>query len=670
MYNGILSFAYFIHFFFDMILKQHQCCYVLHYRALVHYFEMCRKFIVILQKILLEIYLKIKQIINVLLPLMTLSLVACNQVGSSTPTTIPAGTPVTQLGVPRIESMLYESIPQPFQIIDYKKLAESFDQNAFDFNAKGESWPIIWMDYTYQNFNQPTFGLYTAMGDVRMGPNVKDGIVHEAMAGMGSVLSATFVGIDKSNQNGMNYVGMLKNYFNRESAGTPWNIMMNNTNQLSGNAGGGYARDWWYDVFPNVMFYAIADRYSKQTDFDAIERTIADKFNEANTTLLTKYNDSYDYFYFDYAAMKPMVFPAPPNPPLAQQDAAAGHSWVLYSAYQKFGDAKYLAGSISSLNALENLPYDAANTPSYEVLMPFGAYMAARLNAEQGQHYNVQKMMDWSFNGKGGPRPDWGVIVGTWGDINVSGMVGSTTDRGGYGFLMDTYDMAWPIVPLVRYDQAYANMVGIWMLNAANVSRLFYPQYMPESHQSLYSMRSMTKDVVAYEGIIKNSNANPQLSPPVAQGDGPGWATGNPPSTEFGVYGSSHVGIFGSIISYTTEPTILQLNLLATDSYHAPAYPSYLYYNPNAQAKTITLDLVAMRKGSSLINSTQAISLYDTVSAQVVATNLTSAKTTLTIPAQSSRSLVIIPTGGNVTTSGTKLLINNVVIDYHFQKVN
>jgi len=593
-------------------------------------------------------------------------LASCN--GGSSSSTDISGTPIAQLGVPRIELM--NDIPQPFQIIDYKKLAESFDQNAFDFNASGESWPIIWIDNTDQNFNQPTFGLYTAIGDVRQGPNVESGIVHEAMVGMGAVLSATLVGIDKSDQNGMNYVGMLKNYFNRESAGTPWNIMMNNTNQLSGAAGGGYARDWWYDVFPNIMFYAIAEHYSNQSDFESIERTIADKFNDANTALSTNYNDSYGYFYFDYAAMTPMVFPVPPAQPLEQRDAAAGHSWVLYSAYQKFGDAKYLAGAISSLNSLESIAYNPDTTPFYEVLMPFGAYMAARLNAEQGQHFNVQKMLDWSFNGKGGPRPDWGVIVGNWNGIDVSGMVGSTTDRGGYGFLMNTYDMAWPLIPLVRYDQAYANMVGKWMLNAANVSRLFYPQYMPESHQSLYSMSSVTKDVIVYEGIIKNSDAYPLINAPVAQGDGPGWANGNPLSTEFGIYGSSHVGIFGSIIAFTTESTILQLNLLATDSYHAPAYPSYLYYNPNTQAKTITLDLVSLRTGSSLINSTQAISLYDTVSATFVAQNLSSATTQLIIPAHGSRSLVVVPTDGNVTISESKLLINNVVIDYHFQKEN
>ncbi|MBX9867208.1 MAG: hypothetical protein K2Y14_09835 [Burkholderiales bacterium] len=599
-----------------------------------------------------------KLIIYSTLPLL---IVACNQAGSSSVTPVVTGIPLTQQSVPRIELM--NEIPQPFQIIDYKLLAESFDQTAFNWNANGESWPIIWMDYTYQNFNQPTFGLYTAIGDVRQGPNVESGIVHEAMAGMGSVLSATLVGIDKSNQDGMNYVAMLKNYFNRDNQ---WDIMMNNTNYLSGAAGGGYGRDWWYDIFPNIMFYAIAERYSEQQDFIGIERSIADKFYAANQDLA----GNYGYFYYNYQTMLPGVFPAPPYTALEQQDAAAGHSWVLYAAYQKFGDAKYLAGSISSLTALEALPYSLDSTPSYEVLMPFGAYMAARLNAEQAQHFNVQKMLDWSFNGKGGPRPDWGVIVGTWNGIDVSGMVGSTTDRGGYGFLMDTYDMAWPIVPLVRYDQAYANMVGKWMLNAANVSRMFYPQYMPESHQTLYNLRSMTKDVIAYEGIINQSGHVPPIAAPVAQGDGPGWATGNPPSTEFGIYGSSHVGIFGSIISFTSESTILQLNLLATDSYHPAAYPSYLYYNPNAQEKTITLDLVSLRKGSTLINSSQAISLYDTVSAKVIAQNLTNATATLTIPAYSSRSLVVIPSAGNVTISGTKLLVNNIVIDYHFQKDN
>lgn len=594
-----------------------------------------------------------------LLSLLPLTLIiGCSQGGSgatpSMPPTSISGVPVTQQIIRRVESM--NNIPEPFAIIDYQKLAESFDQNIFNWNASGQYWPVIWMDYTYQNFNQPTFGLYTAIGDVRQGPNVESGIVHEAMAGMGAVLSGTLIGIDKSNQDGMNYVAMLKNYFNRD---TGWNIMQNNTNPTAGAAGGGYARDWWYDIFPNVMFYAIADRYPNETDFIAIERSIADKFYNANLIL----NGNYGYSYFNYGTMTPEINQVPP-----QWDAAAGQSWVMYCAYQKFGDAKYLEGAISALNALQALPYNSESTPFYEVLMPFGAYMAARLNAEQGESFTVQKMLDWSFNGKGGPRPDWGVIVGTWNGIDVSGMVGSTSDRGGYGFLMNTYDMAWPLIPMVRYDQSYANTIGKWMLNAANVGRLFYPDYMPESHQTLYAKRDVTKGVVAYEGIINQSSYPYQA--PVAQGDGPGWAPGNPDVSQFGIYGSSHVGIYGSIIKTTNEPTILQLDLLATDFYRSLAYPSYLYYNPNAQDKTITLNLTDIKAGSSLLQDAPTLSLYDSVHAQFIATNLTTATTQITIPADSSRVLIVVPGNGTITTSGSQLKINNITIDYHFTKAN
>jgi hypothetical protein len=36
---------------------------------------------------------------------------------------------------------------------------------------------------------------------------------------------------------------------------------------------------------------------------------------------------------------------------------------------------------------------------SYEILMTFAPYMAARMNAEAGTSYDVQKLMNWSFDG-------------------------------------------------------------------------------------------------------------------------------------------------------------------------------------------------------------------------------------------------------------------------------
>ena len=100
-------------------------------------------------------------------------------------------------------------------------MALNFDRTIYDFHAKGQYWPMVWIDSTGKNFDQPVVGMYTAVGDVRQGTNNK-GMFHEALANMGSVLGASLSGIDKSDQQGRNYVAMLKNYFNR---GTGWNIM-------------------------------------------------------------------------------------------------------------------------------------------------------------------------------------------------------------------------------------------------------------------------------------------------------------------------------------------------------------------------------------------------------------------------------------------------------------
>ncbi len=142
---------------------------------------------------------------------------------------------------------------------------------------------------------------------------------------------------------------------------------------------------------------------------------------------------------------------------------------MLYAAWKKFGNEKYLKAAKNALAALQSQP---AN-PTYEVLMPFGAYLAARINAELGEKFDLEKMLTWSFDGTPKCREGWGVLVGTWNGMDISGIVGSTVDHGGYGFLMNTYDAAWPLVPLVRYDQTRANAIGKWMLHAANAAKLF-----------------------------------------------------------------------------------------------------------------------------------------------------------------------------------------------------
>jgi hypothetical protein len=423
--------------------------------------------------------------------------------------------------------------------------------------------------------------------------------------------------------------------------------MMNNTCPEVAMLGGGYGRDWWYDVFPNVLFYAIYDKYPNEPGFTEIARRIADKFYAADSIL----NGNYNYSFFDYGKMKPMK-----SAICSQPDAAAGHAWILYNAYKKFNDPRYLKGAISALNALQS----QSKNPTYEVLMPFGAYMAARMNAELNANYDVNKMLEWSFDGTAICREGWGVLAGNWNNFDISGIVGSTVDHGGYGFLMNTYDAAWPLVSMVRYDQSYANAIGKWMLNAANATRFFYSQYIPPDHQTIPQLADVTKGVIGYEGIIKKSSykQHESLKGPVAQGDGPLWVPGkNPEVSQFSVYGSAHVGIFGSIIRNTEVEGILQLNLLATDFFHDKAYPSFLYYNPYSEKKTISIKIDAEEK----------IDLYNTVTGNFIAHNVSSSAE-INLSPKSAAVIICVPTDGKISYEKNKMLVNGIIVNYMVQR--
>lgn len=550
---------------------------------------------------------------------------------------------IKQVNINRVDAMA--GLPKPLQIIDWKGMALNFDRTVYDFNAKGKYWPLVWMDSTGKNFKQPVLGMYTAVGDVRQGLQNNKGMFHEALANMGSVLGATLVGLDKSNQQGLNYVGMLKNYFNKD---TGWDIMMNNTAPEVALLGGGYGRDWWYDVYPNVLFYAIYDKYPAEPDFEMIARSIAEKFYKADSVL----NGNYNYSYFDYGQMKPMSTQI-----CAQPDAAAGHAYVLYAAYKKFGDPRYLKGAVSAMKALESQQIN----PTYELLMPFGAYLAARMNAEQGTAFDLAKMLDWTFDGTAVCREGWGFLVGNWNGFDISGTVGSTVDHGGYAFLMNTFDAAWPLVPLVRYKPQYANAIGKWMLNAVNASRLFYPQYMPKEHQTIPASAEVTKGVIAYEGFAKASTFDTlyqSLKAPVAQGDGPKWVPGkNPEASQFSVYGSAHAGLFGGIVKETGVKGILGLDLLATDFYHQKAYPTYLFYNPYQSVRSI---------GFKLPRNRGKTDVYDLVAQRFVARNIV-AGTKVVIPAQQTVVLVCIPARKQMQVKNGQMLVDGIVVDFNYK---
>lgn len=546
--------------------------------------------------------------------------------------------PVQQLNIARVDLM--PALPSPYKMLDWKEKALQYDQYIFNTTHTGKYLPFVWIDSVKRNFDQNTFGMFTVVGDVRQG---KNGSVefHEALNAMGALMSAGLVGIDKTNQNGLNYVRMAQNYFNTENG---WNIMMNNTHPSVALLGGGYGRDWWYDVFPNVLYYAVCDLYPNVPHADSLQRIIANQFYSADSVL----NGNYNFSFFDYHQMKGVVNTIP-----LQQDVAAGHAYVLYSAYQKFGDEKYLKSAISAMNA-----YDSqSESRFYEVLMPFGALLGAKLNATQGTNYDIQKYLNWTFDGckAADGRTGWGVIAERWGDYDVHGLQGSITDGGGYAFLMNSFDLAWPLVPMVKYDTRYALAIGKWMLNVSNAARLFYPYEIDDAHQWLPEHKEITKNVIAYEGLRKFDDYGKESLKgvsPVAIGDGPKWVKGQPQESMFSLYSSSQVGIFGSIIEKTNVEGILQLNCNATDFYAANTFPTYLYYNPHAEGKQVSIN-----------TPTEAVDLYDVLTQQFLAKAITE-ETTFTIPAGAAQLIVILPAGSNPEKKDNKILVNDEVIAY------
>ncbi len=517
------------------------------------------------------------------------------------------------------------NIPSPFKMRDWHNVALEFDQLAFNFGAKGDYLPLIWWDKTHTNMDRDGFGLPAYVGDTRQ----SEGAAHEGITCIGAVLGASVSGIDKSSQNGHDWVDMLEDYYNSANG---MNLVLDSTSGVTG-------RTFWYEIYPNLLYDALSFYYPQKTRMSEIMRTTADRWCSAcaamggtDTTL-----PDFTYTAFDFSEMK-SVF----NGQWKEPDGAAGVGWMEYMAWTKWKDPKYLQAADWCVQFLENIERD----PLYEVLLPFGALLAVRMNAELGKNYDTAKLINWCFDGSY-YRYDWGINVRRWGDYDCQGLVALRTQASGYAFAMNTFAWAGAMTPIARYDAAYAHDIGKWMLNLANNARLFYSDGLPEDHQSSAFWKGDPEHVISYEGLKEIGDKGVKT---YAAGDPlkTGWG-----HTDFAVYGASHVGLLGGIVALTQDEKILQLDLLKTDFFHGEAYPTYLFYNPYDVDKTIEIDLGNNPK-----------KLYDAASHHVISDSAVGV-TGLKLPADTAIVLVMTPEGGEIIYKDHQTLVNNIIIDYN-----
>ncbi len=527
-----------------------------------------------------------------------------------------------QIPISRIDAM--PSHPSPYLMRDWRQVTIGYDSLVFNANLTGRYLPLVSLS--------PSFGISSYVGQ-------SPSQTREAINCLPAVIGASLVGVDKTNEFGTNWVSLCQNWFNTNPQE---NVYLNNPGGASGS-------DWWYDLMPNVFFYQLYSLYPSVGNFQTQFTTVADRWFAALEAMGGS-TAPWSIANLNHTAWNLSTM-TPTSSGWVEPEAGGSIAWLLYSAFVRTSNAQYRIGAELAMESL--LVYPVIQNPSYELQLPYGAYIAARMNAELGTTYDVTKLVNWCFSDGNDNSRLWGVTVGKWGDYDCNGLIGETgsSTGNGYPFVMNTFEQVGALVPLVRYDARFARAIGKWVLNAANASRLFYTNYLPDGNQdsAAWAHQFDPHSYIAHEAMHQYNPANSNVRP-YATGDAIG--NGIAPSN-FGLYGSSHVGIFGAIIDTTDVPMILRLDVLKTDYFHESAFPTYLYFNPDSVQHSVSFDA-----------GTGSRDLYDAVSHSFIIKGV-SGLIALPINANSAALVVNAPGGGTVTYDLDKMLINGTVVDYH-----
>jgi hypothetical protein len=220
--------------------------------------------------------------------------------------------------------------------------------------------------------------------------------------------------------------------------------------------------------------------------------------------------------------------------------------------------------------------------------------------------------------------------------------MGSTTDSSGYAFSMNSYVAPGIITPVVRYEPQYARLLGRWLLHVAANANLFYPNTLPTNMQSSAAWAEQTGvPNISYEGVRHLGTTTP-------------YATGDAasPIQDLNPYGAWGSGFMAALFQTSNVPGILQVDCVATEAFPPATCPTYLYYNPYAIAKQVTVNVGQETKH-----------LYNLVTGTFLATNV-SGTATLTLSPDSAIVLALCPATNAISQSGQRLLVGGVVVDY------
>ena len=256
----------------------------------------------------------------------------------------------------RIERM--PNLPEPYAMRDWNAVAQAFDRMAFDFNRQGEHFPIISWDQGPGIRSPRVFAIPSFIG--------WKAERYETITCLGAVNAATVAGIDKRAPDGPDWVALCANYFNDQPG---IQLYLNNPGDRSGSS-------FWYELFPNILFYRIYSAYPDTPGMAEQFTTVADQWYAACVGMGGR-SDPWTLPDFDCTAYNFITAEPVRSGLWTEGGSAAGIAWIEYMAYTRTQDPNYLRAAKWGMEWLEQ----ARENPYYEILLPHSTYLATRMNA-------------------------------------------------------------------------------------------------------------------------------------------------------------------------------------------------------------------------------------------------------------------------------------------------
>ena len=381
--------------------------------------------------------------------------------------------PVISGSIGAIEDKM-PNVPSPYLMRDWKQVARDYDTLFFNFDAVGQYLPLVCWDTTGYATGRTMFS--TRGGYVGI---YGTGCTCQMAEELGLVCGSTLCGIDKSYQwcentsSYQNYVVQMGNFY--DPAGGVYAYLP------SGSlcCGSGWYIDYSAQMFTELYWLYDSGKCAGDmtgNNFAQEFATQAQRWFQAGQ----KWGGSISPWAVPTNIPKGIYFPTMAVANDWVSDAPAGYAWIMYMAYSKLKDPNYLLAAEWGLQAiLKN-----TTNPGKEADIFCGPITAARINAEQGRHYDVQQLLNWCM---GANHPNgWGVISENgkaYNGYDMHGLIGADwSGSGGGGFAGDTFDAFHRLIPIARYDGRFAHSLGKFALNCANASRLYYGNALPQTN--------------------------------------------------------------------------------------------------------------------------------------------------------------------------------------------